>query len=254
MEGEEIQEDVIQDSSPEQEVVEQQPETPEVPESKGDFDERGVSWRNVAAEKDRKLNELVDKLPALIQEIQNSNRSPQQQKEYTIAELEQYAIDNPTYRPWVEEEKAKINRKVITSEIDSRLKTERQSVQAEISRQESFKYVKDNYPEAFDRNNPMFHEMNVLMSDPRFQNDPQGIRIAAEAAFGRVSRNSKYSQQLKQEVKSLQKKTFVEGGGKQNLAAVPAHKQALDKVRQTGSIRDAAEALRLIMARGSEGE
>lgn len=248
-----IKQDVTQDSSPEQ-VVEQHQETPVAPEPQGDVDERGVSWRNVAMEKERKLNELVDKLPTLIEEMRSSKQSPQQPREYTIAELEQYAIENPSFRPWVEEEKAKINRKVITSEIDSRLQSERRRSQDEIIRNESFRYVKENYPEAFDRNNPMFQEMNILMSDTRFQNDPHGIRIAAEAAFGRVSRNSKQSQQLKQEIKSLQKKTFVEGGGKQNVAAVPAYKQALEKAKQTGNFRDAAEAFRLIASRNPDGE
>lgn len=252
MEDEQKQ-DVSQDSSSEQ-VVEQQPETVVTPNPQGDVDERGVSWRNVAMEKERKLNELVDKLPTLIEEIRNSNQRPQEKREYTIAELEQYAIENPTYRPWVEEEKAKINRKIISSELDNRISAERKTTQDTIARQESYQYVKSNYPEAFDRTHPMFQEMNVLMSDPRFQNDPMGLRIAAEAAYGRVSRNSKQAQQLKQEVKSLQKKTFVEGSGKQNINVLPAHKQALDKVRQTGSVRDAAEALRALYARGSEGE
>jgi len=249
----EAKQDVTQVSSPEQ-VVEQQLETPVTPEPQGDVDERGVSWRNVAMEKERKLNELVDKLPTLIEEMRNANQNPKQQREYTIAELEQYAIDNPSYRPWVEEQKAEINRKVITSEIDNRLQSERKKANDTVLRNESFNYVKANYPEAFDRTHPMFQEMNVLMSDTRFQNDPMGLRIAAEAAYGRVSRNSKQAQQLKQEVKSLQKKTFVEGGGKQNISVAPVHKQALDRVKQTGSIRDAAEALKALYVRGSEGE
>ncbi len=252
MEGEEKQ-DVTQASSPEQ-VVEQQQEAPIVPEPQGDVDDRGISWRNVAMEKERKLNELVDKLPTLIEEIRNSNQRPQEKKEYTIAELEQYAIENPSYRPWVEEEKAKVNRKIISSELDNRINAERKTTQDSIARQESYKYVQSNYPEAFDRTHPMFQEMNVLMSDHRFQNDPMGLRIAAEAAYGRFSRNSKQAQQLKQEVKSLQKKTFVEGGGKQNISAAPVHKQALDRVRQTGSVKDAADALRALYARVSEGE
>ena len=74
MEGEEKQ-DVTQVSSPEQ-VVEQQTEVSAVPEAQGEVDERGISWRNVAMEKERKLNELVDKLPTLIEEIRNSNQRP----------------------------------------------------------------------------------------------------------------------------------------------------------------------------------
>lgn len=246
-----MENDVEQVSSPE--VQEPQVEVQETPapqpQPQGDVDDRGVPWKNVAMERERKFNELVDSLPKLIEEVKSVNK-PSQQREYTIAELEQYAIDNPSYRPWVEERKAEIITKRSASALDEKLKSERQRQEEQVSRQQSFQYVQQNYPEAFDRNTPLGQQIDFLMRDPRLGNDPQGLAIAADIAWARINRNSKaaqlQTQQLKQEVKSLQKKTFVEGGGKQNVPAVPAHQTALDKLKKTGSLKDAAAYMKLM--------
>ena len=71
---------------------------------------------------------------------------------------------------------------------------------------------------------------------------------AADIAFARVSRSKMGAtqlneQKLKAEVKHLQKQTLVESGARQNVQAVPEYRKAIDKAKQTGSIKDVSAAL-----------
>jgi hypothetical protein len=87
-------------------------------------------------------------------------------------------------------------------------------------------------------------------------NHPRGLLAAAKMAYadtimGQQMKTQVQTQQLKAEVKDLQKKTLIEGGSKQNIQPVPAHRQAIEKLRQTGSMKDAQAAVReLLRARG----
>jgi len=123
----------------------------------------------------------------------------------------------------------------------------------------------DTYPEAFSKTpqgqilgwsneHPLTQQIANIMRDPRFANDPDGLMAASDIAYARFIRSQqpniqKQQQQLKQEVKSLQKQTLVEGGGKSSQVVTDPVRVALDKVKKTGSMRDAEVAIGEIFKR-----
>ncbi len=265
--AEETQE-VVNQSAPTDQTEATQPETetaqsqPAGQQSYEAVDEFGVPYKNRTFEWKRKYEETVDKLPSLIEEavkssVQQYGQAPQ--RKYTIAELEQFAQQSPEHRPWVEEQKASLLREQLTNEFERKIKSVEEKKNAEFRKQQSFSYVATNYPEVFVRNqngqviginnqNPMAQQINVLMNDPRFANDPEGLVAAADIAYARVSRsqmgaNQMKEQKLRAEVKHLQKQTMVEGGARQNVQAVPEYRKAIEKAKQTGSIKDVQAAL-----------
>lgn len=241
----------------------QQEQPGQVKQASMDIDEAGVPYKNRAFEWKRKAENLAEQLPLLVQESVKAAFSQygnqQQRREYTVAELEAYALENPQYRPWAEEEKHNITLKKLASELDSKLQSENKKKEAEIRKSNSLKYVVDTYPEVFkkdangkpmgwDQNHPLTQQIGILMQDKRLSDDPEGLVAAADIAWARYSRSNQSSlaqkaQKLATEVKSLQKKTMIEGGGRANISAVSPKKAAIDKLKQTGSIKDAKLAV-----------
>ena len=228
-----------------------------------DVDEYGVPWKNRAMEWKRKSEETIEKLPTLIDEAVKGSfqqYAKPQEKEYTIAELEQFAQNQPEHRPWVEEQKALLISKQATKAVEEKFKAQDFEREAQRVKTQSFGYVAQTYPDVFVRNpqgqlvgmndkNPMVAEINVLMKDPRLARDPEGFAFAADIAYARINRKNQAQVQhkeakLKAEVKHLQKQTLVESGSKSNVQSVPAHKIALDKAKQTGNLKDIQAALK----------
>jgi len=254
--------DQTQATQPEAETPQSQPAGQQSYEA---VDEFGVPYKNRTFEWKRKYEETVDKLPSLIEEavkssVQQYGQAPQ--KKYTVAELEQFAQQSPEHRPWVEEQKASLLREQLTNEFERKIKSVEDKKNAEFRKQQSFGYVATNYPEVFVKNqngqimginnqSPMAQQINVLMNDPRFANDPEGLAAAADIAYARVSRsqmgvNQMKEQKLKAEVKHLQKQTLVEGGARQNVQAVPEYRKAIEKAKKSGSMQDVKAAFAAI--------
>jgi len=126
------------------------PATPVVNEA---VDEFGVPYKNRAMEWKRKSEELAEKLPSLVEEKINEafakNSQQAQQRESTVAELEQYAMDNPEARPWVEEQKQNITLKRLTGEIEKKFQATEKVKEANVKKQQSLQYVMQTYPDAF---------------------------------------------------------------------------------------------------------
>jgi hypothetical protein len=237
-------------------------------------DEFGVPYKNRTFEWKRKYEETIEKMPSLVEEaVKNSFQQygKPQEKEYTIAELEAYAIDKPEYRPWVEQQKAELLRKTLTKEVEEKFKTVERRKEADVKKQQALNYVMSNYSDAFVKNaqgqvvgwnnqNPLTQQIGMIMQDPRFANDPEGLIAAADMAYGRMLRSQQgvamqKEQQLKAEVRHLQKQTMVEGGGKSNSQPVPEFRKAIDKAKQSGTLKDTAAALEAIAkARRAEME
>jgi hypothetical protein len=225
-------------------------------------DEFGVPYKNRTFEWKRKYEETLDRLPNMIEEaVKGSIQQYGQpaQKEYTISELEQFAQASPEHRPWVEEQKAQLLRKQITGEFEQKIKAVEKQKEDDIRRTQSFNYVASTYPDVFVKNqqgqlvginnqSPLAQQIDSLMKDPRFANDPEGLMAAADIAYARLSRSQQVAaqqkeQQLKAEVKHLQKQTLVEGSGAKNIQPVTDYRKALDKAKQSGNLKDIAKAL-----------
>lgn len=245
--------------------------TPPPAPTVSDVDEFGVPWKNRAAEWRRKTEELTEKLPQMIDE-KLSNFSQTGQRKYTVDELEAFATqtDNPTYAQWARSEIRKLDHEEGAKVVREELGKWRKEQEDGIKRQQAYNYVVQNYPDVFvksptgqilgfNNQNPLMQQIDVIMRDPRFANDPEGLIAAADIGWARLQRSQQpimqqEQQKLKEEVRDLQKKTLVEGGGKTATPAIPAHRAALEKLKQTGSMKDAQRALESILAAKRQSE
>ena len=254
--------DVEPSATPPTEGTVEEPSTNEEPIAQGDVDDSGVPYKNRYFEWKRKAEDLSDKLPSLVEDTIQKTMSQYQQpkQEYTVAQLEAFAQQNPEHRGWVEEEKEKIRTKNLTKILDEKLSADRQRIEADAKRQQALKYTMDNYPEMFVKDNtgrtvdwnqqsPLLREVNNIMQDPRIKDAPDGLMIATDLAWARLERvnrvkSSQKQQKLQSEVKQLQKRTLVESGSSQADAATTPKQEAIERLKQTGSMTDAEQAIR----------
>jgi len=242
--------------------------------AQGDVDERGIPCRNRAMEAERKLNEFPTSIPKIIEETLAKSQQQQQQQQqpkYTkenIPQLRQYAIDNPQYAGWVEQQITDIQlseqARVVKSEIENFKQEQinsqiRQQSEQYIVNHPVFKdcFVADSYGnKSWNMANPLTQEMaNVLNTvDPStgkmVKDRPDGLRIAAEIAYGRtaltsLNQSKTAMQTLKKDLKKAQKTTLISGGGKpslpQNQSTV---KKALEQYNKTYNKSDISAAVK----------
>jgi hypothetical protein len=211
-----------------QETTEQTQEESK-PQQFSPVDEKGVPWMNRFYESERKSKELLENIETKMAEMLSKQSTPQQ-REYSISELETFAISNPNYRPWVEEEKAKIIQKNVSKATQDEIKVVEEKRTAEGKRQNAYSYVVQSYPDCFLKDNfgnlqwnnqsPLVQQIGMIMNDSRFKNDPEGLIAAADMAYGRLARmqtgqTQKKVKTLEQNLKKVQKGTLIEGSGTQ---------------------------------------
>ena len=268
------------DTTQQPETVEVQPQeqTPQQPDlTPGqvpveEIDEMGVPWKNRAMEANRKLEKALERLEGIEQKI--TQQQPQQ-RTYSIGELRVFANDPNTpsqHKIWAENEIARIEEDNRNNAI-KKVFTEHQKEQTtNMMKQQSLEYVKSNYSDCFVKDttgnimgwnpkHPLTQQIALLMQNPELQNNPQGLAAAADIAFGRLARRQipqtqQQQQNLKREIKTLQKGTLVEGGGKKAIVSKSPQRAAFDKAKQTGTVKDSAVAIKeLLKATGMiEGE
>jgi len=222
-------------------------------------DEFGVPYKNRAMEWQRKTAELTERLPQLIEEAVARGRETTQERQYSIAELETFALQNPQQRPWVEEQKAKLLQEQIGKITEEKVKAAETKSEAKIIRGQAYQYVTQNYPEmfikdtfgnmVFNNQHPLTQQVGLIMQDPRFANAPDGLMAAADIAFARYSRAQNANTQrkvktLNQNLRKVQKQTLVEGSGTKASPQTRSEKQkALEKLSKSGSMEDAKLAI-----------
>jgi hypothetical protein len=231
------------------------------PQSVSPVDERGVPWMNRYHEEKRKSEELLNNLETRMGEIL-SKQTTQQQPEYTISELETFAIANPNQRPWVEEQKARIIEKNVAKIAQTEIKGAEEKRTAEQKKVNTYNYVAQAYPEIFTSDNfgnknfnnqhPMVQQMGNIMNDPRFKNDPEGLIAAADIAYGRMARMQSGQTQkkvkiLQQNLKKVQKGTLIEGSGQQETKSTK-DELAKAKERLKGKLNDKTAAFDAVKA------
>jgi hypothetical protein len=255
-----------------QQAVEQQEPTQSSPVASQPtveaLDEYGVPYKNRFAEYRRKYEELEQKVNQFTQQgVQN-------QPQYSVEQLEAFIsqTDNPAYSQWAKNEVRRLEKEEQAKVVRNEIQGWKKEQEAEQRRQASFSYVAQNYPDIWvknqqgqpivgqwDNNNPIVREIGMIMQDPRTAKEPDALAIAADIAYARVMRRQtpmiqQQFQQQKAEVKNLQKKTLVEGGGNAPVQAKPAHRVAIDKLSQTGTMNDAVAAMKAIRQRKLESE
>lgn len=239
--------------------------TPTVQPVNADVDEFGVPWKNRAMEWKRKSEEIVDKLPQIIEEKLSKVTQPQTPT-YTFEQLELYKHQNqndPNVIAWVAGEQRKIQlseqRKLIEEVVGSR----EQATKTEMVRQKSLEYVQREYPMAFrkdtngnpvawDETHPMTQHIRGLMQNPALAQSPEGLAAAADIAYGRFAKSQtpvlqQKVEQAKADIKQAQKASLTEGAGRKVTVSTPPQQGAIETLRKTGSVRDAEAAIGAIL-------
>ena len=274
--------DVIQESSPEPESVnEEVVATPEVQQDLNvpidlplpaegniavdEVDNRGVSYKNVAHEYKRKLDDVTTQLSQMntVLESIQSGQAQETQPTYTIAELEVYKQQNPEHAAWCEQEKARIQKEDIVASVRDEFEARNAKQQEAQVRQQSLHAVAKAYPQIFskdesgnvigyDNSNPLTQRIAAYAKDPTIANRPDGILYAAKLAYADLAAAGLVQAQTKAQTQQavigdLQRKTAIEGGGLSAITPASPRQVALDGLRDSGERKDARSALKQIM-------
>jgi hypothetical protein len=252
-----VQQTAIPDGQGQDQVTQSLPQMQSDSEA---LDQFGVPWKNRALENERKLKETVDNLPKLIEEQLSQRQAQQQQPTYTIEQLEAYAQENPSYRPWVEAQKAKIIQENVAKEFEKKFTEREQLTKVESIRRQAYHDVVTNYPDAFvkdsvgnlqfNHQSPIVQQMSIIMQDPRLKDMPDAISIAADIAWGRIARKQvsqvgKQVNSLQNTIKKVQRESMVEGGNNNDASqGVDDFGSALDSMKKSSTKRNEEAVVR----------
>ncbi len=240
-----------------------QEQKPQTPLNADMYDERGVPWKNVALENQRKFSESQTNLPKLVADEVAKNQQPQQ-KVYTVGELEKFAQDNPEHRPWVEEEKAKLMKSELSKDFEAKVTAQNKAQQDEFNRKSTFEAVIAQFPDmvikdqqgrftSWNNMNPMTQAVGKYMSNPELANRPDGLMMAsklafADMAFQKAPNTAKTMKKMQSKLRKAQAQTFVEGGGRKPGASSPTA-EAKKRLAKSGSRDDGADIMRHVLKR-----
>jgi hypothetical protein len=234
-------------------------------------DEDGIPFLNKYKEKERKLNELYEQMPTIVESLKSEIKKEfegiktQSQPKYTEDQLRAFlATDEgsvPQNRVWAEGEISKIREERLAKIIDEKFQTAHVQQETVKKKTDSFNYVVQNYPEAFktdaqgnilgwDESNPITKMIAQMMQDERLRKEPDGLILAADAAWARLSRSQvpkvkQQIQQLQSEKKQLLRNGMTEGGGRES-ARVSDAQVAMERLKKSGSVDDAYLAFKAL--------
>ena len=242
--------------APETQSEAEQP-IPPAPAANLDVDEFGVPWKNRAMEWQRKSEQLVDRLPQIVEEKLRTVTQPQQ-PQYTFEQLEAYKLQNaqdPNVVAWATGEQRKLDETKQRHMFEEIVGQRDRQREFELSRQRSFEYVQKTFPDALNPNHPIARGISEYMRNPDLANHPNGLMLAAKAAYadyalGQTNNLQQTAQQLKREVKVLQKSGLVEGAGKRVVTTATPQQAAMENLKKSGSLKDAESAIGAILRQG----
>jgi len=216
---------------------------------------------NYAMEAARKATEALEAVRQLQQSQQQVQQQPEKPK-YTKAQLRAFADEatNADNKIWALEEIDKLDKAERQSEIRQMFEGQQRKTQEEVLRGQAAQYVTQNFPECFvrdangnnigwDNNSPLAQRIGEYMKYPEFNNNPQGLTIAAKAAafdLG-VSQNRKLANKITATTAQLrkeQKKQLISGTGSSVQAESSSSKMSkvAEEYRKTGN-KDAFKQL-----------
>jgi len=245
-----------------QENVETQSGTPIIPSGEvtpvqSDVDEMGVPWRNRAAEWKRKSEDNTSQLSELkemVQGLQSTQQQSKPTKEQLMAFISNDETD-PSHRNWALKEMDKLEEAKVSETIKKEFTAYETKRKAETDRAATFNYVTQRHPDitikdaagrfvGWNTKNPLVQRMDVYMRNPEIANNPNGLRVALALAKDDLSGTQvANTQQLKTQVKTLQKGTLIEGGSPAPTGATDNLNRAKENLRKTGSKKDALAAV-----------
>jgi len=217
-------------------------------------DEKGVPWKNRFYEAERKRAEFAESFPQLVrEELAKVTQTKKAEPEYTVEQLESYAMEHPEQRPWVESKKMEIAIRKQAEVTDLKIQEFTKKQQDALIRVNVENAVTSNprYAECFttdyagrkvfNPSHPMTQMIINYLRAPDVANRPDGLAVAAKLAYAdyldtQMPQTQKKVKTLQQSVKKLQRNTLVEGGGTNNVQPVKNKMdKAMDEIRRTGS-------------------
>lgn len=224
-------------------------------------DEMGVPLKNRLAEAQRKLRKY--------EEQERLQQQPQQQpkQEYTVEQLRAFAIsaDDPQHRAWALNELDKLSEEKFKTVARNEYQTVAKQQQEAAIRQQTLQDLTQRNPDVlikdqagnlgFNMKNPLAARMQFYMQNPDIVARPDALMIAEKFAAADLYYAQKpvvqqtIAKQANQ-IKSIQKKTMVEGAGNNSNISVSPRQAAIEKAKQTGSMKDASEAMGAILRQG----
>lgn len=229
-----------------------------------DVDEMGVSYKNRFMESERKRLKLLEEQQERLNQNQQVKQEPETQK-YTASQLKAFAVatEDPESREWALNELDRISREESLNIVRSELQNYTKKQQDEITKQRVFNEVVNRNPEivikdsvgnivAFNDKSPLFARMNFYMNNKEISSRPDALNLAEALAMRDLAHAqkpivAKTIEKQANQIKSLQKRTMVEGGGTNSNVSVSSRQAAIERQRQTGSMKDSANAMGAIL-------
>lgn len=232
-ENEVVKEEVGQTTTPEETTTQEvtgQPQEESKPQQFSPVDEKGVPWVNRYHESERKSRELLENLETKMGEILSKQNTQSQPKEYTISEIEKFAMENPEHRPWAEEQKARLIGKEIARITEEKVKEVEVKQRSENIRNQSVNwafnhprlqecFMQDPYGnKVWNNEHPLTRMIGANLNDPDLKRRPDALVIATKLALSdymdsQINTTQKKVKTLQQNLKKVQKATMSEGGG-----------------------------------------
>lgn len=228
-------------------------------------DETGVPWKNRAMEWQRKAQENTseENIRKVAQEVLSQQKQQPQERVYSIEELEQFAIENPNQRPWVEAQKAKLIGSQIAEITEKKVKQVRDEEAAKVKRQQSIDWV-FNHPrtqecfikdpfgnKVWNNQHPLTNLIAMYSNDPDLKNRADGAVIATKLALAdymdsQATNLQKKARKTEQELRKVQKGTLVEGNASQQdvIKGKTKYSKAMENLHATGSKEALKEVLK----------
>jgi hypothetical protein len=222
-----------------------------------DLDEFGVPYKNRAMEYKRKLEKLEQESKSY-QQAQQVQQKPQ----YTIEQLEAFALeaDDPAHKQWALGQAEKLREEKFSKMLNERFKETQSKQTAEQVKQQTFASVIQQNPDlivkdangqflGWNDRSPLFQRVNYYMRDEGLASRPDALLWATKLARADLLEQAqpkinKTVEKANSDLRSLQKKTLLEGSGNQDNQRVSTDNAALERLKQTGSKEDATLALK----------
>lgn len=256
---------VVEEATPPQEPVEPVVETPETPPAEvpavlPDVDELGVPYKNRYMEMKRK-NEATTVELGEIKEMVKGLQTSQQQPKHTKEQLMEFIAKEetePGHRTWALQELNKLEDAKVSETIKKEFSTYEQKQTADKTRADTFSQVIQRHPElilkdaagqmvGWNTKNPLLQRVDFYMADPELANNPRGLRVAVALAKEDLSGGQAVvTKKLQAQVKTLQKGTLVEGGGKPVQVAKTSLRKAVEESRD-GTMKSGTNAMSEIL-------